>query len=88
MQLFSALATHRSNRITSYNVCYTKLLRVRLDSGDNDSWGGMQVVGELLVIFDETVLFGLLALMARYESDAFETSQTELAQIAGIDPIV
>ena len=60
---------------------------VRLDSGDNDSWGGMQVVGELLVIFDETVLFGLLALMARYESDAFETSQTELAQIAGIDPM-
>ncbi len=60
---------------------------VRLDSGDADSWGGMQVVGELLVIFDETVLFCLLALMARYESDAFETSQTELAQIAGIDPI-
>jgi hypothetical protein len=60
---------------------------VRLDSGDADSWGGMQVVGELLVIFDETVLFCLLALMARYESDAFETSHTELAQIAGIDPI-
>jgi hypothetical protein len=60
---------------------------VRLDSGDADSWGGMQVVGELLVIFDETVLFCLLALMARYESDAFETSQTELAQISGIDPI-
>jgi hypothetical protein len=60
---------------------------VRLDSGDADSWGGMQVVGELLVIFDETVLFCLLALMARYESDAFETSQTELAQIAGIGPI-
>jgi hypothetical protein len=59
---------------------------VRLDSGDADSWGGMQVVGELLVIFDETVLFCLLALMTRYESDAFETSQTELAQIAGIDP--
>jgi hypothetical protein len=57
---------------------------VRLDSGGDDSWGGMQVVGELLVIFDETILFGL-ALMARYESDAFETSQTELAQIAGID---
>ena len=58
---------------------------VRLDSGGANSWGGMQVVGELLVIFDETVLFGLLALMARYESDTFETSQTELAQIAGID---
>jgi len=59
---------------------------VRLDSGDTDSWGGMQVVGELLVIFDETMLFCLLALMARYESDALETSQTELSQIAGIDP--
>jgi len=59
---------------------------VRLDSGDADSWGAMQVVGELLVIFDETILFCLLALMSRYESDAFETSQTELAQIAGIDP--
>jgi hypothetical protein len=59
---------------------------VRLDSGDADSWGAMQVVGELLVIFDETVLFCLLALMTRFESDAFETSGTELAQIAGIEP--
>jgi predicted transcriptional regulator len=59
---------------------------VRLDSGDTDSWGAMQVVGELLVIFDETILFCLLALMTRYESDAFETSQTEVAQIAGIEP--
>jgi hypothetical protein len=58
---------------------------VRLDSGDADSWGSMQVVGELLIIFDETILFCLLALMTKYESDAFETSQTELAQIAGID---
>ena len=59
---------------------------VRLDSGDANSWGSMQVVGELLIIFDETILFCLLALMTQYESDAFETSQTELAQIAGIDP--
>jgi hypothetical protein len=59
---------------------------VRLDSGDTDSWGSMQVVGELLIIFDETILFCLLALMTKYESDAFETSQTELARIAGIDP--
>lgn len=58
---------------------------VRLDSGDANSWGRMQVVGELLIIFDETILFCLLALMTKYESDAFETSQTELAQIAGID---
>ena len=59
---------------------------VRLYSGDANSWGSMQVVGELLIIFDETILFCLLALMTKYESDAFETSQTELAQIAGIDP--
>jgi len=59
---------------------------VRLDSGDSNSWGSMRVVGELLIIFDETILFCLLALMTKYEKDAFETSQTELARIAGIDP--
>jgi predicted transcriptional regulator len=59
---------------------------VRLDSGDTNSWGSMQVVGELLIIFDETILFCLLALMTKYERDAFETSRTELARIAGIDP--
>ena len=59
---------------------------VRLDSGNGNSWGSMQVVGELLIIFDETILFCLLALMTRQGSDAFETSQTELARIAGIDP--
>ncbi len=59
---------------------------VRLDSGDANSWGSMQVVGELLIIFDETILFCLLALMTRHESDAFETSQTDLAQMADIDP--
>ena len=59
---------------------------VRLDSGDNNSWGSMQVVGELLIIFDETTLFCLLALMTKYERDAFETSHTELARLAGIEP--
>lgn len=59
---------------------------VRLDSGDSNPWGSMQVVGELLIIFDETILFCLLALMTEYKKDAFETSQTELARIAGIDP--
>jgi len=59
---------------------------VRLDSGDADSWGSMQVVGELLIIFDETILFCLLALMTRYENDAFETTLTDLARIADIDP--
>jgi len=65
---------------------FTEWPLVRLDSGDANSWGRMQVVGELLIIFDETILFCLLALMTKHESDAFETSQTELAQIAGIDP--
>ena len=59
---------------------------VRLDSGENNSWGSMQVVGELLIIFDETTLFCLLALMTKYERDAFETSHTELARLAGIEP--
>lgn len=59
---------------------------VRLDSGDGNSWGRMQVVGELLIIFDETVLFGLLALMTKYKSDAFETTQEELGRLAGMQP--
>ncbi len=59
---------------------------VRLDSGDANSWGRMQVVGELLVIFDETVLFGLLALMTKYQSDAFETTQEELSRLADVPP--
>ena len=57
---------------------------VRLDSGDANSWGRMQVVGELLVIFDETVLFGLLALMTKHQSDAFETTQEELGRLADV----
>ncbi len=57
---------------------------VRLDSGDANSWGRMQVVGELLVIFDETILFGLLALMSKYQSDAFETTQEEISQLSDV----
>ncbi len=59
---------------------------VRLDSGDANSWGRMQVVGELLVIFDETILFGLLVLMTKYQSDAFETTQKELSELADVEP--
>ncbi|MEJ2728111.1 MAG: replication initiator protein A [Deltaproteobacteria bacterium] len=58
---------------------------VRLESGDNNSWGNMQVIGELLIIFDETILFCLLALMTKYETDAFETSHAELARMANIE---
>jgi hypothetical protein len=59
---------------------------VRLDSGDGNSWGRMRVVGELLIIFDETILFTLLALMTKYENDAFTTSQSELSGLADINP--
>jgi hypothetical protein len=59
---------------------------VRLDSGDGNSWGRMRVVGELLIIFDETTLFCLLALMTKYKNDAFETSQSELSRLADISP--
>ena len=59
---------------------------VRLDSGDANSWGRMRVVGELMVIFDETILFGLLALMTKYQSDAFETTREELSRLADIHP--
>ncbi len=67
-------------------IKYTEWPLVRLDSGDANSWGRMQVVGELLVIFDETILFGLLALMSKYQSDAFETTQEELSQLADVQP--
>jgi hypothetical protein len=59
---------------------------VRLDSGDGNAWGRMRVVGELLIIFDETILFCLLALMTKYENDAFATSQSELSRLANINP--
>ena len=59
---------------------------VRLDSGEANSWGRMRVVGELLVIFDETILFALLALMTKHQSDSFETSLEELGRLADSRP--
>lgn len=56
---------------------------VRLDSGEANSWGRMRVIGELLVIFDETVLFSILALMSKNLSDAFATSLEEIGRLAG-----
>jgi hypothetical protein len=44
----------------------------------------MQVVGELLIIFDETILFALLALMTKFQCDAFETNQDELSFLADV----
>jgi len=69
-------------------VKYKEWPLVRLDSGDANSWGRMQVVGELLVIFDETILFGLLALMTKYQSDAFEANRDELCRLADVQPTV
>lgn len=57
---------------------------VRLDSGDQSGWGHMRVVGELLVIFDETVLFCLLALMRKSRSEAFETSESDICRLAKV----
>ena len=57
---------------------------VRLDSGEADSWGKMAVVGELLIIFDETVLFCLLALMKKYRNEAFETNEEEICALAAV----
>jgi hypothetical protein len=59
---------------------------VRLDSGDANSWGRMRVVGELLIIFDETILFAILALMTKNQRDSFETSQESLCSLADIEP--
>jgi len=57
---------------------------VRLDSGETNAWGQMSVVGELLIIFDETVLFCLLALMKKYRSEAFETDEAEICALAAV----
>ena len=65
---------------------YTEWPLVRLDSGNANSWGRMRVVGELLIIFDETILFALLALMTKFQSDAFETNQEELCRLSDVQP--
>ncbi len=57
---------------------------VRLDSGDRSGWGQMRVVGELLVIFDETVLFCLLALIRQSRGDAFETAEADICRLAAV----
>jgi hypothetical protein len=59
---------------------------LRLDSGESSHWGRMVVVGELLVIFDETILLCLLALLSHYQSQVFATSQQELCNIANEKP--
>lgn len=88
-RLFSFMPTMLT-RVSPFHfkgkIKYTEWPLVRLDSGDANSWGRMQVVGELLIIFDETILFALLALMTECQSDAFETNQDELSLLADIQP--
>lgn len=59
---------------------------VRLDTGETVGWGRMAVVGELLVIFDESVLFGLLALMKALRREAFEADLGTLCRLVGVAP--
>ena len=59
---------------------------LRLDSGESSHWGRMVVVGEVLVIFDETILLCLLALMSHHKSQVFATSQSELCALADEKP--
>jgi len=57
---------------------------VRLDSENRHQWGRMVVTGELLVIFDETILFSLLALLKVHRNDAFETSLEDLCLLSNV----
>ena len=57
---------------------------VRLDSGETNSWGRMRVIGELLVIFDETILFSILAMMSKNRSDAFATTLDDIIRLADV----
>jgi hypothetical protein len=88
-RLFSFMPTLMT-RVSPFHLTNRSGLKewplVRLDSGRSAAWGRMGVVGEMLVIFDETVLFALLVLMRLYRSDSFETSTEELCQLAGIKP--
>ncbi len=59
---------------------------VRLDSGEGIHWGRMLVVGELLIIYDETILLSLLALLRKHRCDAFETTQAEICRITHDKP--
>jgi hypothetical protein len=86
-RLFSFMPTLMT-RVSPFHLASRSSLKswplVRLASGRSANWGRMGVVGEMLVIFDETVLFALLLLMRLYRSDAFETSTAELCRLANI----
>ncbi len=88
-RVFSFMPTMMT-RVSPFHFRNQKQLKdwplVRLDSEDRQSWGRMTVTGELLVIFDETVLFSLLALMKKHRNDAFETSLDEVCILSNIVP--
>jgi len=88
-RLFSFMPTLMT-RVSPFHFRNRNLSRdwplVRLDSGEANAWGRMSVVGELLIIFDETVLFCLLALMKRHRCEAFETDETEICSLAAVTP--
>jgi len=86
-RLFSFMPTLMT-RVSPFHFRNRNLSRdwplVRLDSGETNTWGQMSVVGELLIIFDETVLFCLLALMKKHRCEAFETSEEEICSLAAV----
>lgn len=88
-RVFSFMPTMMT-RVSPFHFRNRKQLKdwplVRLDSEDRQSWGRMTVTGELLVIFDETVLFSLLALMKKHRNDAFETNLDEICILSNIVP--
>ena len=51
------------------------------------SWGRITITGKQLAVHpDETVLCSLLALVAKYRCETFETTPHELCKIAGVTP--
>ena len=86
-RLFSFMPTLMT-RVSPFHFRNRNMYRdwplVRLDSGEADAWGKMAVVGELLIIFDETVLFCLLALMKKHRCEAFETDEEEICTLAAV----
>lgn len=88
-RLFSFMPTLMT-QVSPFHLKSRQSLRqwplVRLDSGEGAGWGRMQVVGELLVIFDETVLFALLVLMRGHGRAAFESPAEQICQLCGLAP--
>lgn len=50
------------------------------------SWGSMEVKGERLSIYDESVLLSLLVLMRKYKSKTFTVSRYEICKVLNVKP--